>query len=154
MKKYYLIFVSILFAFATNCNFSQNQKAEEVDNIGYNLGLDSLLTPISEVEYAFANKLSDINVTVKGTVYRILSDDLEGDKHQRFIIEMKNGQTLLIVHNIDLAPRVYGIKVNAVVFVRGDYIWNDDGGLIHWTHLDPQGVHDNGWIYFNGTRYE
>jgi hypothetical protein len=83
-----------------------------------------------------------------------LSDDTVGDKHQRFIIKLSNGQTLLIAHNIDIGARVIGIAVGSVVYVHGDYIWNSQGGLIHWTHRDPAGVHENGWVVFGNTKYE
>ncbi|QOY51204.1 DUF3465 domain-containing protein [Candidatus Sulfurimonas baltica] len=40
-----------------------------------------------------------------GDVIRVLSDDNTGSRHQRFIIRLSSGQTLLIAHNIDLAPK-------------------------------------------------
>lgn len=116
--------------------------------------LDSLLTPISTIESLFQNQTSDVVVTVKGTVTRVLSDDTVGDRHQRFIIRQSNSQTLLIAHNIDIASRVSGISVNSLVYVHGDYVWNAEGGLVHWTHHDPAGVHENGWIVFKGVKYE
>jgi hypothetical protein len=129
----------------TNRNTNSNQNTNS---------LDSLLTPISAVESAFTNKSQDLSVVVKGAVTSLLSDDTEGDKHQRFIISLSNKQTLLITHNIDIGTRVTGVKVSSVVYVHGDYIWNDQGGLIHWTHHDPMGKHEDGWIVFNGVKYE
>jgi hypothetical protein len=116
--------------------------------------LDSLCTPISKIEAAYANHDTDISVTVKGRVTRILSDDTVGDKHQRFIIQLSNQQTLLIEHNINIAPRVAGIMVGNDVYIHGDYVWNDQGGLIHWTHHDPAGVHENGWIVLGDKKYQ
>jgi hypothetical protein len=83
--------------------------------------LDSILTPISVIEAAFANQDSGISVTVKGNITRILGDDTVGVRHQRFIIELSNGQTLLIEHSIDIAPRVQGINVGSVLYAHGDY---------------------------------
>ncbi len=116
--------------------------------------LDSLCTPISRIETAFADRAGNITVTVKGTVTKILSDDTVGDRHQRFIIALSNGQTLLIVHNVDIATRVSGLSAGVSVYVHGDYLWNDQGGLIHWTHRDPDNVHENGWIVFKNKRFE
>jgi hypothetical protein len=45
-----------------------------------------------------------------GTVVRTLSDDDDGSRHQRFILELKSGRTLLVAHNIDLAPRVSSLR--------------------------------------------
>ena len=89
-----------------------------------------------------------------GTVTRVLSDDNEGSRHQRFIVEVSPGRTLLIAHNIDLAPRVASIRVGDTVSFYGEYESNDRGGVIHWTHHDPRGSHVGGWIEHRGQRYE
>ena len=93
-------------------------------------------------------------VRASGTVTRILSDDNEGSRHQRFIVKLSSGRTLLIAHNIDLAPRVRSLSVGDTVWFYGEYEWNDKGGVIHWTHHDPRGSHVGGWIEHKGRRYE
>ena len=90
----------------------------------------------------------------EGEIIRILRDDTEGSRHQRFIIRLASGQSLLIAHNIDLAPRIPDVNKGAWVKLYGEYEWNDLGGLIHWTHADPNGEHEGGWIEFKGQRYE
>jgi hypothetical protein len=117
---------------------------------------DSQLTPISRIQSAFENQEENVSVTVKGRIDRILPDehDSVGDDHQRWIIRLSNGQTILIVHNIRIAPRVAGIAPGSEVVVHGDYVWNSHGGLIHWTHHDPDGSHENGWIVFEGRKFE
>jgi hypothetical protein len=89
-----------------------------------------------------------------GTVTRVLSDDNDGSRHQRFIVEVSPGRTVLIAHNIDLAPRVASIRVGDTVSFYGEYEWNERGGVIHWTHHDPRGSHVGGWIEHQGRRYE
>jgi len=89
-----------------------------------------------------------------GTVTRVLSDDNEGSPHQRFIVTLPSGQTLLISHNIDLAHRVEGLSVGDSVSFKGEYEWNDKGGVVHWTHRDPEGRHEAGWIRHGGNTYE
>lgn len=103
---------------------------------------------------AFANQLSDIQVQSTGSVTQILADDVVGDKHQRFILRLSNGQTLLIAHNIDIAPRIASLKVNDSVAFYGEYVWNGQGGLVHWTHHDPAGSHVSGWLKHNGVSYQ
>ncbi len=85
---------------------------------------------------------------------RILADDTEGGRHQRFIVRLASGQTLLVAHNIDVAPRVEDLREGDTVAFRGVYEWSDEGGTIHWTHRDPNGVHAPGWILHGGRTYE
>ena len=103
---------------------------------------------------AFANRRSDVQVKGEGTVTRILADDLEGSRHQRFIVRLASGQTVLVSHNIDLAPRVANLGVGDSVAFFGEYEWNPKGGVVHWTHHDPNGRHAGGWIKHQGRTYQ
>jgi hypothetical protein len=103
---------------------------------------------------AFASRASNVQVDGEGTVTRVLPDDVKGPRHQRFIVELASGQTLLFAHNIDIAPRIDGLQAGDRVRFSGEYIWNEKGGVIHWTHHDPQGRHVAGWIVHNGETYK
>ena len=103
---------------------------------------------------AYQNQLSDIQVSGSGKVSRILSDDNKGGRHQRFILRLSSGQTLLVAHNIDLAPKISTLQKGDVVQFFGEYEWNSRGGVIHWTHHDPGGQHVGGWLKHNGRKYE
>lgn len=94
----------------------------------------------SAIEQAFQNQQSDLQVEGEGTVIKILGDDNDGSRHQRFILKLENGQTLLIAHNIDLAPRISGLRKFDTVQFYGEYEWNAKGGVVHWTHHDPRGA--------------
>ena len=102
----------------------------------------------------FSDIQSNVQVYGTGTVIAILSDDLNGSRHQRFIIELKSKQTLLIVHNIDLAPRIDTISVHDQIEFFGEYEWSDKGGVIHWTHHDPEETHVNGWLFHKNIIYQ
>ena len=102
---------------------------------------------------AFADHRSGAEVTGQGVVTRILSDDREGSPHQRFILTLPSGQTLLIAHNIALAERIPSLETGDVVQFKGEYEWNPQGGVVHWTHDDPQGRHDAGWLRHDGHSY-
>jgi hypothetical protein len=108
-------------------------------------------SPVTTVDQDYQ---SGREVEGEGTVTRILSDDNDGSRHQRFILELSSGRTLLIAHNIDLAPRVEGLRVGDSVAFRGVYEWNSKGGVIHWTHLDPDGSHAAGWLRHRGQTYQ
>ncbi|MGZ0019263.1 DUF3465 domain-containing protein [Nitrosomonas sp. wSCUT-2] len=102
----------------------------------------------------FAEGQSNVQVHGAGTVISLLTDDLYGDRHQRFIIELKSGQTLLISHNIDLAPRIDELALHDQIEFSGEYEWNDKGGVVHWTHRDPAGIHADGWLFHNNAIYQ
>ena len=103
---------------------------------------------------ALQNRASDVQVEGSGTVIRILPDDDQGSRHQRFILELDSGQTVLVAHNVDLAPRISSLRKGDVVGFFGEYEWNSKGGVIHWTHHDPQGRHVTGWLKHNGRTYK
>ena len=102
---------------------------------------------------AFAEHAGGLEVEGEGIVQNLLGDDTSGDRHQRFIVELAWGQTLLITHNIDVAPRVEGLRAGDRVTFKGEYVWNSEGGLVHWTHHDPDGHHVDGWIRVGGKTY-
>jgi hypothetical protein len=103
---------------------------------------------------AYANRSTGTQVEGEGAVVRILSDDTNGSRHQRFILELASGQTLLITHNIDIAPRIDALEVGDSVRFSGEYVWNEKGGVVHWTHHDPRGRHMAGWLVHNGKTYK
>ena len=108
----------------------------------------------SSIERAFELHQRDVQVEGEGTVSRILADDTVGSPHQRFIVKLASGQTVLVQHNTELAPRIDSLKVGDTVSFSGEYIWNDQGGIIHWTHHDPAGKHQAGWIKHDGRTYQ
>jgi hypothetical protein len=103
---------------------------------------------------AFANRLGNQQLAGEGTVVKLLADDSEGSRHQRFIVRLNSGRTLLVSHNIDLAPRIDSLREGDTVEFYGEYEWNPKGGVIHWTHHDPQGRHPAGWIRHAGQTYQ
>jgi uncharacterized protein DUF3465 len=108
----------------------------------------------SQIGRAFKNRTSNVQVEGGGVVTRILADDLAGSRHQRFIVRLASGQTVLIAHNIDIAPRVAGLQEGDSVRFYGEYVWNEKGGMVHWTHRDPDGRHTAGWVKHNGRTYQ
>jgi hypothetical protein len=107
-----------------------------------------------QLETAYRNQQSDLQVGGSGVVVSILPDDKQGSRHQRFILELSSGQTLLVSHNIDLAPRIDSLRKGDTVEFFGEYEWNERGGVIHWTHHDPAGRHPDGWLRHRGKTYE
>lgn len=106
------------------------------------------------IEHAFANRLSDQQLAGEGTVVKLLADDNHGSRHQRFILRLASGRTVLVAHNIDLAPRIDALRVGDTVAFYGEYEWNAKGGVVHWTHHDPRGRHPGGWLRHAGRTYQ
>ncbi len=103
---------------------------------------------------AFENQTSNLQVEGRGIVIKILPDDLEGSRHQKFILKLISGQTLLVAHNIDIAPRINNLNIGDEVSFFGEYEYNSKGGVIHWTHHDPDSKHINGWLKHNNKIYQ
>jgi len=108
----------------------------------------------NSIAHAFATRTSDVQVEGEGVVTHILSDDSSGSRHQRFVVRLPSGQTLLIAHNIDIAPRVDRLREGDSIAFNGEYVWNSEGGMVHWTHHDPEGKHVAGWLKHNGRTYQ
>lgn len=103
---------------------------------------------------AFESRRSNVQVQGSGHVTRVLPDDNSGNRHQRFIVRLASGQTVLVAHNIDLANRVASLHDGDPIEFSGEYEWNERGGVVHWTHRDPQHGHVDGWIKHNGHTYQ
>ena len=106
------------------------------------------------IEQAFKQRKSNVEVEGKGEVVKILADDNSGLKHQKFLVKISPEQTLLFAHNLDLAARVEPLAVGDTIEFKGEYVYNPKGGIVHWTHKDPQGHHAAGWLKHNGKVYE
>ncbi len=109
---------------------------------------------LDRIARAFQQRQSDLQVRSSGQVIAVLPDDHEGSRHQKFILELPNGQTVLVAHNIDLAPRIQNIQRQDQVEFYGEYEYSDKGGVIHWTHHDPARKHVDGWLKHQGRTYQ
>lgn len=126
--------------------FSSHARELAVSAQSYNT--DKLLNE------AFENRLNNIQVEGEGKVIKTLPEDTKGSRHQLFLLQLKSGHTLLLSHNISLAPRIETIKEGDAVRFFGEYKWNEKGGVIHWTHHDPRHKHIAGWVSHDGKLYQ
>lgn len=139
-RSFFTILFILAFAFVYSYYTDKKKPVDGPDN-----------TKIIE---AYKNKKSDVIVTGSGTVIKLLPDDLQGSKHQKFIVKLKEDLTLLISHNIDLAPRINTLKKGDLIQFKGEYEWNEKGGVVHWTHKDPQNKHPHGYILHLNKYYQ
>ncbi|MEE8110228.1 MAG: DUF3465 domain-containing protein [bacterium] len=109
------------------------------------------LAPAPSAEAAYRLRRSGVFLIAEGRVARILKDDRKGIPHQRFILRLESGLTLLVVHNTAVAQRV-PVRLGDRLRVRGEYRWNAKGGLLHFTHRPTgrsrgrPGVGLGGWV--------
>jgi len=106
----------------------------------------------ASVVRAIQQRLSDQHVEADARVTKILPDDTYAPRHQRILVDI-GGHSVLIAHNIDLAPRV-PVRRGDHIRVRGEFEWNDKGGVIHWTHRAARGRRAGGWIEYRGERFQ
>ena len=107
-----------------------------------------------QIEKAYHDKQSNIQVEGSGKVIRILSDDNNGSRHQRFLLKLPSKLTLLVAHNIDLSKKIENLKEGDEVEFYGEYEWNNKGGVLHWTHHDPKKKHKDGWLKHKNVIYK
>lgn len=106
-----------------------------------------------QVLQAQSSRAQKIEVLFSAPVQKLLPDDTEGLPHQRFLLILDNGSTVLVAHDIKYAPRV-PIQAGDLVTIKGEYIWNRRGGVVHWTHHSDTPRHEGGFIEFGGNRYQ
>ena len=80
----------------------------------------------------------------------ILPPGNASNPHEKIIVLIGKVK-IMIVHNLNLAPNVSIAQGETITFC-GTY--QPDYGILNWTHFDPQGQHDNGFLYFNGLTYD
>lgn len=105
--------------------------------------------------YQQQNEHNKIQVLGCGQVIKLLKDDNKGRRHQKFLVKLDDYPqiTVLIAHNIDLAPYVKNIQEHTLIRFYGEYIYTDKGGVVHWTHKDPASRHQDGWLEYQGERF-
>lgn len=106
-----------------------------------------------EVLAAQANRLSKVEVTAVARVEKLLPDDNQGLQHQKFLLLLSNGTTVLVANDLTYGQRV-PVQPGSIIQIHGEYVWNSLGGLIHWTHRSDSPRHESGWIDYEGVRYQ
>ena len=100
---------------------------------------------------------SYVEVTASGTVTRLLGTRRgpSGD-HEGFLMKLDGagrGLTIRVEDNVGLTGPVPLVAGDALE-VRGEYIFDPRGGLVHYTHRDPSGRHAAGFILTGGRLYQ
>ncbi|MBT8141481.1 MAG: DUF3465 domain-containing protein [Gammaproteobacteria bacterium] len=134
-------------------DLSQNTQSQSNRESAVNTKNSRVENDHALIAKLYQQKRSDEIVTAVGRVARVLPDDNKGSRHQKFLLDIGQPKWLLVAHNIDLAPYV-PLKQGDQVIVHGEYEWTEKGGVLHWTHHDPRGYHEEGYIEHNGKKYK
>lgn len=155
-KTNFRIVVVILVLIAAYLGINQQQQTPPKNEFPITTSSEvvSTVDDHQKIQQAFQQQQNNVQVRASGVVKAILADDHEGSRHQKFILLLKNGLTVLVAHNIDLAPRIENLQKGDAVEFYGEYEYNPKGGVIHWTHHDPQRQHIDGWLKYQGRMYQ
>lgn len=151
-----VLIIAAIYQYLGDGNNGQNNNTSgqaQVSSTAQNVQLPNQDAVIKRIRAAADDTNAKFWTTVQGRVIKNLKDDNEGSRHQKFLVEVASDITLLVAHNIDIAPRA-PVTEGDKVTLHGEYAWNNRGGVIHWTHRDPKGRREGGWIETNGKRYE
>lgn len=72
-------------------------------------------------------------------------------RHEGFVIAVRSAGTYKVEDNVDITGPV-PLRNGDLVTLQGQFECND--GVIHWTHRDPSGRHEAGFISVHGNTYQ
>jgi len=147
-----VLLIAALFALQS-CQSAPNQTGGDYSSVPSTAQSSNISYGDAQIIKAQNDHAIKVEVTVEAPVRKLLREDDEGLPHQKFLISLSNGTTILIAHDLKMADHV-PIQPGDIVRIHGEYIWNPRGGLIHWTHHTDTPYHEGGWIELNGRRYE
>jgi Protein of unknown function (DUF3465) len=104
---------------------------------------------------AYSAGRSGVEVVASGRVTHIYGVRAgRTSPHEGFLVRLDSGCTLVVrvEVNTDFTGAI-PLQSNEQVVVKGEYEYYPRGGVIHWTHHDPRGRHENGYIVAAGRMY-
>ena len=154
MKKYLFVLLGVCIALSFAACRAPTNNPTGLQTLESTPAVASASMDAGAITEAFIAHRNLPQVQGSGIVVKVLKDDTKGLKHQKFLLKVSDNITILIAHNLDLAPRVEDIHEGDVIAFKGEYIYTPKGGTVHWTHKDPRGNHQAGWLKHNGKTYE
>ncbi len=108
---------------------------------------------------AYSAQRSRLEVVADGTVTRILGPSTPlragSSPHEGFLLRLASGCSLVVrvEANTDFTGPI-PLSQGQRIAVKGEYEYYPRGGVVHWTHRDPRGRHEGGYIEAGGQVYE
>ena len=104
---------------------------------------------------AYDDERSHVEVVADGTVTRIMGvQSGRVSPHEGFLMRLGTGCSVVVrvEANTDFTGAI-PLTIGEHVLVKGEYEYYPLGGVIHWTHRDPRGRHEGGYIEAGGQTY-
>lgn len=132
-----------------------NQIANQGASVGQTIGPAGVPFAVDDgqIIQAQSQQARKVELTVTAPIKKLLREEDYREPHQRFLLILSNGTTVLVANDLKygtFAP----VQEGNVVRIHGEYIWNEKGGVLHWTHKSDEPNHESGYIDFNGMRYQ
>ncbi len=102
---------------------------------------------------AQAQHMRKVEVELIAQVIRLLPTDENGLRHQKFLIRLTNGTTVLVANDLSMGQQV-PLNPGDIVEIKGEFIWTRRGGVLHWTHHTDEASHPGGWIRLGNQTYQ
>lgn len=87
------------------------------------------------------------------TVTKLMPDDNDGSRHQRFYAKLSDNSEVYIVYSLEYGRVRVPVNVGSIIGVGGEYRWTKFGGLLHWVHEDHRDQRPDGYVEVRGVRY-
>ena len=99
---------------------------------------------------AWVARRSGAEVTASGSVAKVLGTRSgPSGRHEGFLVHLRgaagHGLTVRVEDNVDITGPI-PLAPGDDVEVRGEYVYDEDGGLIHFTHHESHGSHPGGYV--------
>jgi hypothetical protein len=104
---------------------------------------------------AYAAGRSHVEVVADGSIVRLLGTQAgRVSPHEGFLLRLSSGCDLVlrVEANTDFTGPIPLTRGERVA-VKGEYEYYPRGGVVHWTHRDPRGRHEGGYISAGGKLY-
>lgn len=103
---------------------------------------------------AFEQGRTGVWVSGHGIVAQLIGDEtVSGERHQRMVVNVDGRLDLIVRHSTEQSERIPVAQGDTVAF-QGRYEWSGRGGVVGFTHHDPEQPGDGGWIRYQGTTYD
>ena len=104
---------------------------------------------------AYSAGRSHVEVVADGTVTRVFGvQPGRVSPHEGFLFRLASGCDVVVrvEVNTDFTGSI-PLAAGERVTVKGEYEYYPLGGVVHWTHRDPRGRHEGGYVDAGGHVY-